>query len=228
MWEFISNQLGQWEYIVRIILASACGSLIGLERSHRQKEAGVRTHLIVCLGACLMVVVSKYGFFDVIVRDSVQVDAARVASNVITGISFLCAGVIFVKGGSIRGLTTSAGLWATSAIGLAMGAGLYMVAIFTTALVIFLQSFLHKLLRWETSPNTEIRLVLVDKPDTMMSLRTFLDNNGIEVEEYSVKKNSEGNLEYDALIKHLSTKKTEELIDILRTMPDVKEFFCNQ
>lgn len=225
---FFMEQLGQWEYLVRIVLASVCGSLIGLERSHRQKEAGVRTHLIVCLGACLMVIVSKYGFFDVIVRDSVQVDAARVAANVITGISFLCAGVIFVKGGSIRGLTTSAGLWATSAVGLAMGAGLYLVAIFTTVLLISLQYFLHKCLNWETTPNTEIKLMLTDKPDTMSSLRGFLDEHRIEVEEYSVKKNADGYLEYDAVIKHLSTKKTEELIDILRANPDVKEFFCNQ
>ncbi len=227
MSEFLVDQLGQWEYLVRLILAALCGSLIGLERSHRQKEAGIRTHLIVCLGAALMVIVSKYGFFDVVVRDSVQVDAARVASNVITGISFLCAGVIFVKGGSIKGLTTSAGLWATSAVGLAVGAGMYLVAVFTTVLLVFLQSYLHKHIKWETSNATEIRLVLEDKPGAMNAMRDYLDSHHIDVEDFSLKR-KDGLIEYEAVVRHLDSKKTEELIDILRGMPDVKEFFCNQ
>ncbi len=222
------EQLGQWEYLVRLVVAALCGSLIGLERSHRQKEAGIRTHLIVCLGSALMVIVSKYGFFDVVITDSVSLDASRVAANVITGISFLCAGVIFVKGGSIKGLTTSAGLWATSGVGLALGAGMYLVAIFSTVLLVFLQSYLHKHITWETSNATEIHLTLEDKPDVMNSMREYLDSHKIVVEDFSIKKKEEGILEYEAVVRHLDSKKIEELIDILNGMPGVKEFFCNQ
>lgn len=133
-------------YIIRILIAAVCGGLIGLERSKRQKEAGIRTHIIVCLGAALMMIVSKYAFFDVIsIPDArISVDASRIAANIITGISFLGAGVIFVKDASIKGLTTAAGIWATSGVGMAVGAGMEAVGIVTTGLIIFLQIFLHK------------------------------------------------------------------------------------
>lgn len=227
MREFLLEQIGQWEYLVRLVIAALCGALIGLERSHRQKEAGVRTHLIVCFSAALMVIVSKYGFFDVISIEGVSIDASRVAANVITGISFLGAGVIFVKSSSVKGLTTSAGLWATSAVGLAIGAGLYLVAVVSTVMLAFLQAFLHKHMRWETQSATEIHLTVEDKPDTFNNIKTYLDEHDIEVDDFSVRK-KDGLLEYEAIVRHLSSKKTEELIDILKEMPGLKEFFCSQ
>ena len=134
-------------YTLRIIIAAACGGAIGLERSKRQKEAGIRTHLIVALGAALMMVVSKYAFFDVVLLPDarISVDASRIAANVITGVSFLGAGVIFVKDLSIKGLTTAAGIWATSGVGMAVGAGMYAVGIVSTVLIIILQIVLHRI-----------------------------------------------------------------------------------
>lgn len=107
------------ECFVRILMASLCGCMIGYERTRRLKEAGVRTHCVVACGAALMMVVSKYGFADIIqngvyLYGSDGVDASRIASQVVTGVGFLGAGVIFRTGTSVKGLTTAAGIWATS------------------------------------------------------------------------------------------------------------------
>ena len=151
--EHLNSQFSFWqniEFFARLIAACACGALIGIERSRRFKEAGIRTHLIVCCASALMMIVSKYGFVDIVdasgallngVRGS---DGSRIAAQVVSGISFLGAGVIFKHGNSIKGLTTAAGLWATAGIGLAIGAGMYILGAFTTALVTILQIVMHK------------------------------------------------------------------------------------
>ena len=130
--------------VVRLLLASVCGFAIGIERTNRLKDAGMRTHLIVCMASALMVIVSKYGFFDIAgYAEFFKVDASRVAANIVSGVSFLGAGIIFVRNRSITGLTTAAGIWATSGIGMAMGAGQYVIAIAGTAIIIIAQSLLH-------------------------------------------------------------------------------------
>ncbi len=220
---------GQGEYILRIVIASACGAVIGLERSRRQKEAGLRTHIIVCMGATLLMLISKYGFFDVIVRDSVQVDASRVASTVITGISFLGAGVIFLKGSSIRGLTTSAGLFSTAACGMAIGAGMYALGIFTTVFMVTLQYLLHKYnLSSETIAATEIRIIAYDKPDIVEQIKAYFAKNEVEIEEFAIKRKSDGTLIYDTVVKHLKPAELNHITTILTEVPDVMEVNCNQ
>ena len=134
------------EFFVRIVAACLCGAIIGLERSKRFKEAGVRTHLIVCCASALFMILSKYGFSDVPVEQlGIRgADSSRIASQVVSGISFLCAGVIIKDGGNIRGLTTAAVLWMTAAIGMAFGAGLYIIGIFVTIATMGFQSFFHR------------------------------------------------------------------------------------
>ena len=133
------------EYLLRIILAAVCGGAIGFERERRFKSAGIRTHLIVALSAALMMVISKYGFFDVVgVSPGVSMDASRVAAGVVSAIGFLGAGVIFFRKDNVRGVTTAAGLWATVGVSIAVGAGLYFTGIAVTALIIVLQVTLHR------------------------------------------------------------------------------------
>ncbi|HBE87024.1 MAG TPA: magnesium transporter MgtC, partial [Lachnoclostridium sp.] len=110
----------QLEYMLRIITAGLLGFLIGSERKNRNKSAGIRTHAIVAIGSALMMVVSKYGFPDIPTSDG-----ARIAAQVVSGIGFLGAGVIFVRNNLVNGLTTAAGIWATAGVGLALGAGQY-------------------------------------------------------------------------------------------------------
>ncbi len=133
----IGFNLGEYTYLISIILSILLGFIIGIERKTRSKEAGIRTHAIVCFGAALMMVISKYGF------GGMQADASRIASQIVTGVGFLGAGMIVYRKRSIYGLTTAAGVWATAGIGMACGAELYLVAIGSTALLIGLQCFLH-------------------------------------------------------------------------------------
>ena len=129
--------LVEYKYLLAILLSVVLGFLIGLERKTRSKEAGVRTHTIVCFGACLFMIISKYGFAGE------SADIARVAAQIVLGIGFIGAGMIVYRKNAVHGLTTAAGVWATAGIGMACGAGLYFVAVGGTAIMILVQCVLH-------------------------------------------------------------------------------------
>jgi putative Mg2+ transporter-C (MgtC) family protein len=126
------------EVLLRLALAALFGAAIGVERELREREAGLRTHLLVCLGSALFTIVSAYGFREFLVHGGsvVRADPTRIAAQIVTGIGFLGAGAIIRQGLSVRGLTTAATLWVVSAIGLAAGAGYYSAAGIATVLVI--------------------------------------------------------------------------------------------
>ena len=137
--EYLNSQFSlaqNLDFFIRIAVACLCGAGIGLERSKRYKEAGIRTHIIVCCAASLLMIVSKYGFADLTDASGAffngvrGADPARIAAQVVSGIGFLGAGVIFKHGSTIRGLTTAAGLWATAGIGLAGGVGSMVGSVF--------------------------------------------------------------------------------------------------
>lgn len=135
-------------YIIRIIVAGLCGGLIGYERKVRAKGAGIRTHCVVACAAALMIIISKYAFYDVAMEGmmlgaDVRLDPSRVASTIVSGVGFLGAGTIFVNKNKISGLTTAAGIWATSGVGMAIGSGMYVVGIAATIIIVFTQVFLH-------------------------------------------------------------------------------------
>ncbi len=185
-------------YIIRLVIAAACGAAIGTERSKRQKEAGIRTHLIVALGSALMMIISKYAFFDIVGIEGIrlQADASRIASQVVTGISFLGAGVIFVRDTSIKGLTTAAGIWATSGVGMAIGGGLLLVGVFSSFLIIFLQTFLHKYATGlEGALNTYIKVTLKSGSEGSVSrLIHCLDEHRVEIINQRIKKGKDGRI----------------------------------
>lgn len=131
------------EFLLRLVLSGLCGMLIGLERQNRLKEAGIRTHLLVAVGACLAALVSKYGFFDLMGSDFIKLDPSRVAASIVTGVGFLGAGMISVHRYSVTGLTTAAGMWVTASIGMALGCGMYVTGFLSTALVLLAQVLLH-------------------------------------------------------------------------------------
>ena len=131
------NFLVEYKYLLAILLSVLLGFLIGLERKTRAKEAGVRTHTIVCFGACLIMIISKYGF------SAADADLSRVAAQIVSGIGFIGAGMIVYRKNAVHGLTTAAGVWATAGIGMACGAGLYFVAVGGTLIMILVQCILH-------------------------------------------------------------------------------------
>jgi putative Mg2+ transporter-C (MgtC) family protein len=123
------------EIAVRLLVAATLGSLIGFERERLLWAAGIRTHMLVCVGACLVMIVSAYGFNDVL-SDHVVLDPSRVAAQVVSGIGFLGAGSILLRGSVIRGLTTAASIWTVAAIGLAIGGGLYFAGVASTLIIL--------------------------------------------------------------------------------------------
>jgi putative Mg2+ transporter-C (MgtC) family protein len=135
-----------WRQIGELAVALGLSAAIGLEREIRQKDAGLRTHTLVGIGAALFVLISKYGFTDVLERGLVVLDPSRVAAQIVSGIGFLGAGLIFVHRGSVRGLTTAASIWVTAAIGSAAGAGLLVLAVFATG-VYFLVAMVFPMAR---------------------------------------------------------------------------------
>ena len=122
-----------WPQFAALALAFALSSLIGLEREFRLRSAGLRTHTLVGLGAALIMIVSKYGFADVLAHEHVALDPARIAAQIVSGIGCIGGGLIFVRKDMVRGLTTAASIWVTAGIGMACGAGLPWLAVLTTA-----------------------------------------------------------------------------------------------
>lgn len=213
------------EFVIRLLLACLCGSIVGWERSHRRKEAGIRTHIIVALGAAMMMIVSKYAFFDVISYRNINVDASRIAANVITGISFLGAGVIFVKGITIRGLTTAAGIWTTAGVGLAIGAGLYIVGIVTTVLVLIIQIVLHEFLQKLDDPIYEIISVTYHSiPNGLDLLKQELKVRNITIQNIKMEKNADETVTVTLQVSKKSGVTYSDLADLLAKNPLVKSF----
>lgn len=126
----------EWNFAVRLLVAGVLGAVIGLEREYRAKEAGYRTHFLVSLGSALMMIVSKYGFADILADAGVSLDPSRIAAQVVSGIGFIGAGTIIIQRQFVRGLTTAAGVWATAGIGLAVGAGMYSLGVAATILTL--------------------------------------------------------------------------------------------
>ncbi len=175
--DVISWQL-MLELMLRIALAGICGAIVGLERTKRLKEAGLRTHCVVALASALIMVISKYGFVDLAIYDAAGnlikdgffagtkgADPSRLASQIVNGIGFLGAGVIFKNGNVVRGITTAAGIWATAAIGMAFGSGMYLVGIFTTLFIMVIQVILHRFPIGNDAFNTsEVKITMHDTP----------------------------------------------------------------
>lgn len=158
---FISNSV----ILIRLLLSVLMGGLIGFEREHNNHPAGFRTHILVCLGSSLIMMLSIYGFSDFIGETNVRLDPARLATAVITGIGFLGAGTILFTGKSITGLTTAASLWVVAAMGLTIGAGFYFAAIIVTCLVLITLWMFNKVER-RFLQSTQIRILTIQATAT--------------------------------------------------------------
>lgn len=185
-----------WQIILlRLGLASVLGAIIGIERERKDWSAGMRTHMMVCLGATLIIIVSAYGFDDVLKTDKIVLDPARIAAQVVSGIGFLGAGIImFLKPGFIRGLTTASGLWTVAAIGLAVGSGLYFAAIVATSIAFIILLFLKPL---ETNfakyfKRNLVRIYVKLDADPSRILKFLTERLEDEIDMFSFDKSGEG------------------------------------
>lgn len=211
--------------IFRLLLAVVCGAAIGFERSRRQKEAGIRTHIMVTLGSALVVIVSKYGYLDVAGDPGINVDVSRMAANIITGVSFLGAGVIFLRGGYVKGLTTAAGIWTTAGVGCAIGAGMYIVGVTAAVLMIVIQIILH----WsqpnsENMPVAEVSFrthysqgVVADVKECMLGLR-------VNILKLSVKKKKDGSMIIGMTVRIPQSMTPDVMLEAVSSRCEVSEF----
>lgn len=183
------------DFLLRIVVSMLCGGLVGLEREKRLKNAGLRTHIIVAIASCLMMIVSKYGFMDVVGIDGLRLsaDASRIAHGVVSAIGFLGAGVIFVRRESVVGLTTAAGLWATVGIGITIGAGFYSIGLFTTLLILLVQWVLHgKHTKSHSQNSGSITSNITKHGITVEELIKYLEQYEASVREMSLSKDDDG------------------------------------
>ena len=183
----------QWEMILRLLLAALLGSFIGFERERLSWAAGLRTHMLVCVGSALVMIVSAFGFADVLGTPHVDLDPSRIAAQVVSGIGFLGAGAILLRGEIVRGLTTAASLWAVAAIGLAVGSGLYVVATGATAIILIILAGLKPIERWyfESRQSHELRLIVEKGRMTTRVLHEALGQGSYRVMTFVVQKSDD-------------------------------------
>mgnify|MGYP003309380234 CR=1 FL=1 len=222
---YLDQVITNWgEYPLRLIIAVLCGFVIGYERKNRNKEAGIRTHVIVSVASCLMMMVSKYGFADL---EAARFDGSRIASQIVSGIGFLGAGMIFVHKNSIKGLTTAAGIWATSGIGMAIGSGMYFVGIITTVLVVFLQIFLHiefKALKHGTT--SEYIIHVNNVPNSVDIVKELIAHTKLNCDLVSVSKKDDG-VRITVEITYSDNDALYEFIKNALDVPEIREVYAD-
>ncbi|KRK12724.1 Mg2 transporter-C (MgtC) family protein [Lacticaseibacillus zeae DSM 20178 = KCTC 3804] len=180
--------MDQVELVIRLLVAAFCGFTIGFERKNRFKNAGIRTHMIVALGSALIMIVSKYGFFDILNLKNIALDPSRVAAQIVSGVSFLGAGAILVRHNNVNGLTTAASVWTTAAVGMAIGAKLYILGLSATALVLGIQVVLHHHYRWLPSGDNGVLTIRIrNEGFDMEHMRQTLGKYHIKVLNVSIK-----------------------------------------
>ncbi|WP_295940349.1 MgtC/SapB family protein [uncultured Alistipes sp.] len=214
----------EWDLIVRLCVAGLCGTVIGIDREYRVKDAGFRTHFLVALGSALMMIVSQYGFEGFLAtHDGLRLDPSRIAAQVVSGIGFIGAGTIIIHRQLVRGLTTAASLWATAGIGLAAGGHMYIVAAAATVLTLFGLEVLTLLF----SGFGGRRTMLVFSASSRNVIDAMFDE--LKSKEYAVisyeieaQRTPEG-VVYRAtlVIRAKGNDHTERYIDLLRENPDV-------
>ncbi|MFQ7147447.1 MAG: MgtC/SapB family protein [Clostridium sp.] len=213
----------QLEFLVRILLAGICGGIIGYERKSRNKEAGIRTHLIVASGAALIMIVSKYGFSDILGDKGIALDPSRIAAQIVTGVGFLGAGMIFMRKNTISGLTTAAGIWATSAIGMAIGSGLYLLGIATAVLIVLVQIILHQNHRWlKESYKEELSFVIDRNKDALKDLQERLKELQIEILNVTLTQEQDS-YQVDLVVSFPDTYQAAHLLDVFHEVDYIHE-----
>lgn len=219
------------ELISRLVLAAVLGSVIGFERERLSWAAGLRTHMLVCVGSALIMIVSAFGFADVLGNDHVVLDPSRVAAQVVSGIGFLGAGSILLRGEIIRGLTTAASLWSVAAVGLAVGGGLYTASIAATIIVLIILAGIKPIeKRFITVKQRRQLILLVERGSmTFHSLHEALGPASPRVKQF-VMQQSDDDPQIDEVmitLNRVSSLEFKAICEQLRALPGVKDFRDN-
>ncbi|WP_299102274.1 MgtC/SapB family protein [uncultured Alistipes sp.] len=218
------DEMMEWNFILRLCVAGLCGTVIGLDREYRVKDAGFRTHFLVALGSALMMIVSQYGFEGFLAdHDGTRFDPGRIAAQVVSGIGFIGAGTIIIHRQLVRGLTTAASLWATAGIGLAAGGEMYVVAGAATLLTLFGLEVLTLFFGELGHRRTMIVFSAADRAaiDEMFNRLQCRDYSVVSY-EVEASRTPEGVVHRATLvIRSKGTVSEEGYIDLLRGNPDI-------
>lgn len=219
--------IGNIELLSRLVLAALLGSVIGFERERLNWAAGLRTHMLVCVGSSLIMLVSAFGFADVLGEKNVVLDPSRIAAQVVSGIGFLGAGSILLRGEIVRGLTTAASLWSVAGIGLAVGGGMYTAAIGATIIILIILVGVKPLERRFISVKQQRNItLLVERGSVSLdSVHNALGTGSVRVKQFIVQQ-SEDDPELDEVQIGLSRATASEFATIcmrLAAMSGVRE-----
>lgn len=216
------------QLILRLVLAAILGSIVGLERQRLDWAAGLRTHMMVCVGSALAIIVSAYGFNDVLVPGKVVLDPSRVAAQVVSGIGFLGAGtILFLRHEVIRGLTTAAGLWTVACVGLAVGSGLYEAAIIATVLALIILGLLKPLEKYLFSRRQQrvITLIINRQQTSLEMIEQAVNKEKLDLTQLIVQRGDQPDEDYvKIMLGHATPKeKVTLLADRFRALAGIKE-----
>jgi putative Mg2+ transporter-C (MgtC) family protein len=213
------------ELALRLLGAALLGGMIGLEREVRDQPAGFRTHMLVALGACLFTLISAYGFREVLAADSqARFDPTRIAAQIVTGIGFLGAGAILRSGMSVRGLTTAASLWVVAAVGLAVGAGGYLLAGVTTGITLLALLVLRPVRGWLVRGLKQEReeFVIQAGPELELDDLVRLIKDSVDKIEHVRVEEDEGGRHVVLVVKLPSGRRPEDVLELLTDAPGVR------
>ena len=215
--------IGNIELLERLLMAAILGSVIGFERERLNWAAGLRTHMLVCVGASLIMLVSIFGFSDVLGQKDVTLDPSRVAAQVVSGIGFLGAGAILLRGEVVRGLTTAASLWSVAGIGLAVGGGMYTAAIGATIIILIILAGIKPLERRfiSTRQQRSIHLLVNRGSVPLGTIHRLLGNDSARVKQF-ISQPSEEDPELDDVFIALARTTLNEYEAICKQLADME------
>lgn len=213
--------------LLRLLLAALLGGVIGYERQRHDWAAGLRTHMLVCLGAALTMIVSMDGFGDVLNKPGVSLDPSRVAAQVISGIGFLGAGtILFMKNKVIKGLTTAAGLWTTAAIGLSAGGGMYITSTATAVIALIILAAIKPIEKklFDKNKFTMLRISVNSRHADIGAIQQVLHNHHVEMDELRISAgDSDASIITVLMARATSESPSLALLHDMRNLPGVQE-----
>ena len=210
------------EFVFRLFVAGVLGALVGLDREYRAKEAGYRTHFLVSLGSALIMIISQHGFDGVLHEVGVGLDPSRVASQVVTGIGFIGAGTIILHKQTVRGLTTAAGIWATSGIGLTVGAGMYVLGISATVLTLIGLEVLSLLFKKVGMKSLSVEFSTNNK-DTIDSVAKSFNSKDFHIVSYQMNEKTDSGLTTYYVSMVVKSKKSNDEGVLLSHLQEYKD-----
>src|SRR5580658_5827057 len=214
------------DMLIRLVSAALLGSVIGLERERILWAAGIRTHMLVCVGSCLIMIVSQYGFANILTEKNVVLDPSRIAAQVVSGIGFLAAGAILARGEIVKGLTTAASIWTVAAVGLAVGGGLYLAASASTVIILIILAGIKPIEEAYRSRNQSCQLKIeVDSGSlTPELLKEALGLRTGQIKRFLVEsRNPQGTDDLSVLLSKVSSHDIAVYPDKLKELDGIRE-----